>query len=574
MAAKGSFLFKLLILVFILVLVAVIYIPDQIWTQENNMERVSRENMNTLYEAQHYYFNRTKSHLPSDSLSQLIEFIRSDSSLLEKQKIGSLTHVLLNGISGVLEIPTLKAMAPISDGVAEINGDLDFNTRYFSKYDHILQQKEDIKVRLKKFETSLDYPNFNTLKLYTDSLKILQDRINERSLQEGTQLTQSYVDSIQKYLPNAEIDAFQEFWKTEYDNISNLIKDIKATDIVLVSSVADRLKKFIDRVNTGMAGLAKVNIQQDVQAMDAAKSKLGDIYTQFTQPENLFTTQKNGIVQLSEVDSILVKFNESHFYDPDTIDGEQVYLFHYKDTTASLIVESPNLLDDFQQKLNAAAEPIKNLSVYPFPEKIQSVLDSISSGITAAKDKHRLARYSTDLLLDIKELTTEMQDISNLRFVRYSNNLKSFVDTIKTEKRLSALKPLINDYILTTGIDSLASRIEKRDVSELTEKMDYFGEKIKNLDSMLVASVPNRVSRQIPPFSDTFAGAYSAVEELKSAINPDDGEKIRQASADIQNTLTEILNGYQVKVFGVFDRKHVNHGYIENGQKSWELESE
>lgn len=574
MAAKGSILFKLLIVVFIAALVAVIYIPDQIWTEEDSMLTTSRENMNAIYEAQHLHYTRNKRYLPSDSLGKLVEFVRTDSALLEKQKIGKLTNQLHNGINALLQTPILQAMGPISGGISEINGDLDFNTRYFQKYDAILAKKDEVKQNLRRFSSSLDYTNFNMLKLYSDSLNILNDRLNEYTLQQGAQLSQAYTDSVLKYLPKAELTSMGEYWRGEYANIDQMVKDIKQTDIVMVSSVADRLKKFIDRVNTGMGILATVDVQQDARTLEQAKNELANIYTEFTQPENLFSTQRNGILTLSEIDSVLLKFNEKNFYDPDTFDGEQTYIVHFKDTSAAIVVESPNLLTDFQNKLTAATEPIANLSIYPYLGKIQEALDSTATVMIAEKDKHRLARYSTDLLLDMKELTTEMGDISNLRFTRYTQNLKTFVDTIKTERRLSALKPIINDYILTTGIDSLASKIENRDISDLEAKMNEFGTKIQALDSLVVASVPARVSRNIEPFYDTFAGVFSVLNELKSACNPDDGQKIRQASAEIQTALTEILNGYEEKVYGVFSKKHINHGYIENGQKSWELDGE
>jgi hypothetical protein len=438
-----------------------------------------------------------------------------------------------------------------------------------------LQQKEEIAANLKKFQTSYDYPNFNALKLYADSLYLMRDRVNEYSLQRSAQLTQSYIDSIMRYMPNSEISSIGNFWKGEYGKINKLTRDIKGTDIVTVSSVADRLKKFIERVNAGMTDLSKINIQQDVQSLEKAKENIANIYTQFTQPENLFITQKNGLIQLSETDSMLIKFNENHFYDPDTIDGKQMYIVHFEeDTSATLVVESPNLLDGFQKNLIQATEPIQNLSIYPYIDKIQASLDSTASTMVAEKDKHKLARYSTDLLLDMKELTTEMQDISGLQFINHTKNLQAFADTVKTEKRLSALEKLIKENILTSGIDSLASRIAHQDISELQKKMDEFGKKTKALDSLVVATVPANVSRQITPFYSSFENVYTILNDLKSACNPEDAEKIRQASIDIEKSLSEILNGYHENVYGVFNKKHVNHGYVENGQKSWEMESE
>jgi len=570
MAAKGSIILKLLVLVFIAALVMVIYIPGKLWKQESRLENTSHNNMVSIYEAEEYYHTKTKSFVPADSLEKLLAFIKSDSTLIKKQKIGQLTNVLYDSVQKILTVPVIKAIIPISNALSEIDGDLSFNARYFEKYENIAAEAKNINASVNKFANNPDFPAFNHVRVYIDSLSILSDRVNEYKLQNAAQFAQQYIDSISSYLSNMELNKVQSEWAENYNKINSFVKDVKKTDIVLVSSVADRLKKFIDRINTSMSDLEKINPRQDVALLNRYKSAVSRVYSMFINPENFLVSQNDGILQLDEKDSILVKLSESNFYDPDTIDGVQRYFVAYDGT--NLVVESPNLSGMFHSDLETAVQPIQNLSFFSGINNLRASLDSTINEMNAAKDKYRLSRYSTELLLDLKEVIAEMKDLNNIRFYRYANNIKNFVDTVKTERRLSVLKPLIEEIL--NPMDTLATHIETRNISDLEDRMNYFGEKLKKLDS-LVAENPkmsSRTKRQIPSFYGMIETATHDVHDLKSALNPADGAKLRAAGKEIESALLKALNGYKEKVYMVFSKKHINHGYVENGEKSWESE--
>ena len=238
MAAKGSIILKLLILVFIAALVMVIYIPGKLWKEESQLEKTSHSNMVSIYEAEEYYRSKSdnKSFVPADSLEKLLAFIETDSTLIEKQKIGRLTNVLYDSIQKILTVPVIKAIIPISNALSEINGDLEFNARYFERHADIAAEARDIKVGVNKFTNSPDFPAFTRVRAYIDSLSILSDRINEYKLQNCAQFAQHYIDSISSVLSQIELDEVQSEWATNYSQINNFVKKVKKTDIVLVSS--------------------------------------------------------------------------------------------------------------------------------------------------------------------------------------------------------------------------------------------------------------------------------------------------------------------------------------------------
>lgn len=568
--ARGSIIFKILIVVFIAVLWQVIYIPGKIWKEENSLEKIGRQNMNAIYEAQNYYYNKTKKFVPADSLEKLLSFINADSSLQQKRQIGELTHILTDSIDRVLEIPVLSNIVPISESISEMNGDLDFNTRYFEKYPEILNAKNDIKADLRKFDGTIDFPNFCAARTFVDSLKLLKDRINEYSLQNSTLLVQRYIDSLAVYLPKIELAQVQGYWKSTYDKVNQFIKAVNKTDIASVSSVGTRLNKFIDRANTGMAGLQKTDLNANLQMLNRQRQAVAGVHEHFIK-DYFLLTQKRGILQLNEVDSVLVKFNESNFYSPDTLDGKSRYLVHYTPGKNNIIVESPNLLNRFQNELKTATAPVQNLGIFPALTRLDTSLSNLGDHLDKVKTDQRLSRYSTELLLNIKEMTAELKDLSSVRFFRYAHGLKTFIDTIETERRFSALKPLIED--IRNPMDTLAVRLENRNIADLEKRMDYFAGKIGKLDSMIANNnkIPANVRRAINFTADFENAKGNILNDLKSAMNPADGEKLRQAGVAIDKSTDVILNGYHEPVYGIFfSKKHKNHGYIENGQKSWE----
>lgn len=568
---KGSIILKILIFVLAIGLVAVIYYPNRIWKAEDSLETRSQKNMVALYEAQNYHFNKNKLYVDADSLEELLTFIQNDSTLQQRQKIGELTVSLHRSLDNVLEIPLLKAILPISESINEISDELNFNSRYFTKYEHISNASDDVLSGLPKFSNSGDFPNFCVVKTYVDSLNHLKERINDYKLQNSALLAQKYLDSLIVYAENIELDAVNNFWLSEYGKITSLLNDIKKTDIVLVSTVVDRTKKFTDRIKAAMSDLEKINYQQNIQALHSQKEYLNQVYQDFISGDNFLVSQNFGQLKLNEVDSILIKLNSDMFYSPDTFNGRQRYFVNFQQGKPSIKIESPNLTGLFHSQLMQATDPIRDLSVYPLTGAVRASLDSTITVMNEAKDKYRLSRYSTEILLNMKEVIAEMQqDLRSIRVYQYIKHLQTFVDTVQSERRISVLKPMIEDIL--NPMDTLATHLENLDLSDFNQKMNYYGKKIQSLDSLIQASrdVPASVKRDIKPFHPTFENVYGAIEQVRVNLNPGDGEKIRESARAIETALLNVLNGYNERIYVFFYKKHKNYGYVENGSKSWE----
>ena len=566
---KGSIILKVLVGVLAFVLYQVLTIPGQIWSDQAELTETSRDNMNSVYEAQRYFYSKNNRYVHADSMEQLVEFLSQEEGLKNRRQAGVLTNKLNNAIQEVLAIPTFSALLPVSQSLYEINGDLSFNTRYFQKYDHIISQKEQLSENLAQFNTSLDFPVFTQVKTYTDSLNMLAERINEYSIAEGAMLAKRYADTLSTMVGSIERDKVNAFWKQQYAGMGQLAGDILRSDLVKVTSVGDRLNKFIDRIDGAMASFSAANLSADGSALTQQASALNSLITEFSQPENEAVAGSKGLLQLNETDSILVKFSEANFYDPDMWDGKQRYIVSFQENSPRLTVESPNLMDQFGDKLTSVTAPIKNLSIFPHVNKIDASMDSTIQYMDSIKTEYKLNKYD-DVILDMKEVMAEMKDFNNQLSYRYAKRLENFVQAIETERKLSVLKPMIEDVL--NPMDTLATRIETRDFSDIEKRVSYLGGKVARLDSIIADSkqIPSRVKSRIPAFLPSFEEVMPVIADLKNAGTGQEASDLRNAAVVINDETTTLINGINEKLYMVFNKRHENHGYIANGVKSWE----
>ncbi len=565
MAAKpqrGSIILEILIVLLSVLLVIVILVPNKIWNEEEKITNQCRYNLNAVYEAEKFYYRSTQAY--TDTLENLVDFIQADSSLQKRRQIVEFTRELFHHLEGILDIPGISHIYTISLAANEIRGDLRTNERYFRKYEDLMNTRLEIEQDFNRFESSFEFPEFAETKKIIDSLAALKNEISDIPLQKSALYTQRYIDSLQSKLPNIEAQEAISFWNEEYAKLLDFIKRINKTDIRTVSSVADRLKKFADRMNTAFQGLQNTDLQQSMSMLDAWKQGFEQTYRKFLDPQNFIITQRYGILSLNETDSILINFDHDNFVCPD---NAQRYLVSFQG--ASITVECPNLLDDFHGRLVDATAGLKDTPLFQDMAALDAILDSTRKVMNNERVYFR--RY-TDILLTAKELMAEMNNLKSVRFYEYTKKLQTFVDTLQTEKRISVLKPMIEDIL--NPMDTLAVRIETGNIGDLEQKIQYFGEKFKELDSLIANTrMPRRVRRKISTYYPIYEGAFEVVKQLKQNLDPNFASELRQSSTGIEQALLQVMEGEKERVNVIFFKKHINHGYIKDGRKSWEEES-
>lgn len=559
---KGSIILKIVIVLLAALLIAVIVIPGDIWKEEERITKKSRYNMTALYEAEQFFHRKTE-HYTTD-FDSLLQTIRNDSSLQQKRAVADLTNEIYDILENTLAIPTISQILIISQSVSEMQGDLENAHRYIRKYDQLVQPKEDIFLNLTRFDSSIAFPNFCTAKGIIDSLDVLHDKINEFQLQSTAYHSLGHLDSLRVYLRKIEVANVLDFWKGQYKKIKDFIREGEKTDLQKTTNVLDRLGKFSDRIEKAMKGMAVADVDRDTELLAEQRSKLEQLYQKFISPDYFRLTQRYGILSLSEVDSMLILLGPDNFRCPDS--GEP-YIISIVGTN-DLTVESPNLLNDFQQRNIASVEPIKDLDLF---QHLKSIDEAIDSTINFMTEQKTYVRKKSDLLLTMKEIIAEMKNLNTVPFYNYVKNLKMLVDTLQTEKKISVLKPLIEENLIP--MDTLASYLERRDYDGLEKKLTDVGMSIQKYDSLVAATrFRASVKRKIKPIYPVYERVFSLLDNVRNALQPENASKIRTAMKGLEKSLLNVLNGYNEPVYVIFSKKHINHGFIHNGTKSWEEE--
>lgn len=557
--AKGSIILKIIIVLLAFLLVAVIAVPNRIWTEEELTTRDSRYNMNAIYEAEQFYHRKTDQY--TTNLDTLITVIQNDTSLQQRKRLVELSNEVVDIISNVLNIPTIQAVLGISQSVNEIQNDLHGNERYLQKYEDLDQAQKEIFMNLTRFDSSAAFPNFCDIHTFVDSLNELKNKISQYRLQNAAYFTQNHIDSISSSLPKVEKNAVRDFWRNLHSRINRFIADALKTDINKVTNVIDRLQRFNDRINSSVDIFLKSDISADSRELVTYQARVDEIYQKYISSEHFQLTQRFALLELTTVDSMLLNLRPDNFICPDS---KERYIVSVNN--GRLTIESPNLLTEFADKNRQIIQPISDLPLYASVQSLEEIIDSTHHAMTETVPLIR--RYS-NLLLDIKEIIAEMEDLRSIESYLVLKNLKTLVDTIQTERRISVLQPIIETN--WGGMVRLTGKIRNKDIKDLEEKIEIIGGQIQQLDSTLNSTaIPSRIRNQIQPFYPTYEPIFGVLSNLKNEMNDEIAAKIETASRGLRSSVEQVFNGYKEPVYVIFNKKHINHGYIQNGVRSWE----
>lgn len=558
---KGSLILKIVIVLLIFLLVVVIAVPEKIWTEEETITTKSRQNMTSIYEAEQFFFRKSGHY--TTNFDSLVTVIQNDTSLHQRKQVVDLTHELYQVLEKILAIPSLQSLSVVSKSVTEIQGDMVGNERYLEKYAELNRVKDEIFMSLNRFDSSAAFPRFCSTKNLVDSLDELKNRINEYRLQNAAYHAGNYVDSMLKALPQVEKSKVSGFWRDLNNKLDQFIKDADNTDIKKVTNIVDRLKRFRERINGSIQIFLNSNTQADVNELSDQRSTLKVVYERFISSENFQLTQRFGLLDLAEVDSTLLSFGPDNFKGPDS---DKNYVIDTKNH--SILIESPNLLTDFANRNREIVQDIKDNNLF---NQFSSLNQTLDSTISSMNQQIPLIRRHGNVLLNIKEIIAEMNNLKSVRTYGMIESLKSLVDTVETEEKISTLEPFFVETL--SSVDSLSARVRNKNIGDLEAKLKYLGDKIQELDSMMASlRLPSRTKAQIRPIYPTYEPVFSILTNMKSAMNNELADEIKTAASELEKSLNHVKNGYNERVYVIFQKKHINHGYIKNGVKSWEEE--
>ena len=245
-SAKGSILFKILIVVLIAALIFVILTPAKIWEQEK-IEKTSAEyNMTSIYEAEKFYYRMTKQYTTDKEI--LLTTIREDSTLKQVQQLVNHTQDLKNELDNFLNTPILHGLLNINQNITTMSEDLVKNKRWFKVNEDIGTQADGLNLKLLAFDNDLNYPNYGETVNILDTLYQLRRDLSDYNLQIAASRCADLSSRLNSYLPNVEFESLKTEWSQLFTELTTFRKDVDATDISKQTSVAARIREFSGNV--------------------------------------------------------------------------------------------------------------------------------------------------------------------------------------------------------------------------------------------------------------------------------------------------------------------------------------
>ena len=165
---QGSIILKILIIIAAIILIAVILVPGQIWENEEKIKDITLTDIESLYEAQRYYYNLNQEY--TSDMNLLLTTIHNDSTLKVKKQVVDYTIKLRKAIDNFFEQPIINSLIKITQNINNIETDFESNNIYFSKFPEIKTQADDLKFKVIVMKDGVDQVNYAMVAKSLDSL--------------------------------------------------------------------------------------------------------------------------------------------------------------------------------------------------------------------------------------------------------------------------------------------------------------------------------------------------------------------------------------------------------------------
>lgn len=556
---RGSILLELLIVILAVALIAVIIIPGKIWDQEKKEEKTAHNNISAIYQAEKFYHHITDQYTTEPG--ELLAILEKDSTLKQKDKVVNYTRDLSRKIDNYLTVPYIKAIREINQNMANIQEDLESNQRNFKAYEDIKNEAEYLKMQLGQLNVSAQFPNYVSASAYLDSLVNLSKSLTDFKLQVAGAKAKNYTDTLQALLPNIKLADIKAQWTPLSERLGKFIKMVKGSDVVKVSSVADRVKDFKQAVEENFNRAEKTNVEQDLQNAQQVHQELVDLHQTFLK--DFIVTTKLALLRLSEADSLVLHLTQDNFYSP--VDKE-MYKIMILDDSSSVKVESPVLLKEFKEKAQPIAEKVGSLQALP---KIKAYLDTLSALENKGLEIKRKLRRNTDVFIAYKTLQELVGKFSDISFISAYNDLNNFTETVPATESYSDLKNASQNAL--TAIQLFKQAYAEKVFGKLDSLHLQVKNQLQEFDSLLTTV------RRLPKGIVDFQNDITLLDQMFSQIKNIDDPSFMTQMDDIEQGLKDMYlfasKGKTVRVYGVFNKKIKNFGYIYRDTKSWEEEA-
>ena len=555
---QGSILLKVLVVIAALILIAVILIPGQIWENEEKIKSETYSDIESLYEAQRYYYALNQDY--AKEINLLLTTIPNDSSLREKKQIVDYTTKLRRAIDGFLEQSIISSLVKITQNINNIETDFENNTIYFAKYENIKTKYEDLNFKVMVMKEGVEQESYSMMAKSLDSLLNLRRDLTDYQLQVAARRSHSLANSIVSKLPEINFDAISEYWSPLDIQLTELMNMVNSKDILKQkTAVADRVADFQQSISSGFRNLKQGNIQNEINNSQKASEQVNNVYEEFLT--NYLTTEKYVQYSLTDADSMLLNLSKNNFYAPV---NNKPYSFQFMDTLG-LVVEDPTLLDEIKEQALGQVEAIKNLPFFDTYKTYLNALDSINSYAAEVKIQYR---RNAEVHFKTKDIDAKISDLKTTSTIASYESLYKFVSEVPSSNSFSDIKTMTENVLLGIGLFKQIAETQifgKLDTVhlELLGEMDKFNELLSGIRK-------NNYS-----FDKYKTQIDDALAQIKSnSTGTSLVESLAKSELALQDLFLFASEGKNESVYGIFSTKIVNQGkmYGRTGEKSWEEE--
>ncbi len=558
-AGSGSALFKVFIGLLVILLIFIIKIPNSIWEDEKAEQERSHFDMTSIYESEKLYHRLTNKYTTDGQ--ELLKVIKQDSSLHQTEQLVKYTQDLRKSINNFISNELVATYLSIDQTIQAIISDLVTNERYFKINKEILTTADELRVKLSIFHSDVNYPNYSALVASLDSLYQLQRDMTDYSLQTAASKSASLTEHINSFISNNEIEQLSDEWTI----VSKQLKEFRVAvkddpDISKNTSVSDRLKDFIKKVDDKINQVKEFNSLDNINSAIADTDRLNNLYQTFLA--DFLITSKFGMYRLSPEDSMVLYISEENLSCPVSGEG---YVLMVAPDSSDVKVESPLLVKEIKEKLMPLAEQISSLDFIPHYLEYKDSLDSILE-----KGKFIKSVIRRDLNITIKN--KEIEEVNNKYYKgsehTAADNLVKFVEAVRSSNSFSDLKQNIENARNAVGIF----------------KQVYDGQVFANIDSLSrdikdhlteynqILDEKRRLPKEVQKFNLEAIGLDQISEKIKQMSPSTNVDNLSVLQSNLEETLLYASQGESIRVYGIFKKSLQNFGYIYKNSKSWEEE--
>lgn len=556
--SQGSIILKILVGITTIILIAVILIPGQIWENEEKVKSETLYDIESLYEAQRYYYNLNQDY--TNDMNELLTTIHNDSSLKVKKQIVDYTVKLKTSIDEFLNQPIMNSLIKITTNIDNIVTDFENNAIYFAKYENIEAKAQEIDFKVKVMKDGADQVSYAVMAKSLDSLLNLRRDLTDYQLQVAARHSHSLTSSIVNKLPDIDFSALYNYWEPLNKEITDLMYTVNSIDSLKKrTAVADRVADFQESITSGFRNLNQSNITQEISNTQVSSIKVDSVYKYFLS--DYLTTEKYIQYNLTKVDSMLLNLNEQNFVTPI---NSLPYSYQFMDTLG-LVVEDPTLLNETREKSLVSVEEVKSLPFFETYKSYLNVLDSLNAFALEVKTKYR---RNAEVHFKTKDVQSVIDELKATSALASFESLNKFAAEVPSSNSFSNIKEMTESTLLGVGLFKQIAETQiygKLDTAhlELLTELDNFNE--------LVAGIRRNTfsfDKYKSQLDESLAGikANSSGSELVA--------KLAKIEQDLQDLFLFTTEGKDERVYGIFTTNIVNQGkiYGRTGEKSWEEE--